>query len=164
MCVISAFDFHLIFSCGRITSPGMWFHKTRRWPLALCCAAATSMWLEQHCIMHGICASVLGVSALLLKRGSAGGTERVHFHDESLQLRSQACFCPLLVAPAVWKTDGGSCMFFLPRVPKVLLLQTVTSGKIVLYQVHGMMSLIAQWRFKGISSNAWKLLFCRLYY
>lgn len=62
--------------------------------------------------MHGICASVLGVSALLLKRGSAGGTERVHLHDESLQLRSQACFCPLLVAPAVWKTDGGSCMFF----------------------------------------------------
>lgn len=39
---------------------------------ALCCPVAKSMWLEQRCIMPGICASVLGVSALWPKQCWAG--------------------------------------------------------------------------------------------
>lgn len=64
--------------------------------------------------MPGICASGLAAPALLLKRGSAGGGRAVHVHDEGVQLRAQV-----------------GVGFFPHGLPKVLLLPTGSSGKIV---------------------------------
>lgn len=56
-------------------SVSMWFYETRL-PLLFCCTIAKSMWLEQHCVMPEIWASVLGVSALWLKQGWAWAWSR----------------------------------------------------------------------------------------
>lgn len=77
---------------------------------ALCCTMAKSMWLKQRCIMPEICASVLGVSLLWLKRGWAGA-EQAQFHCHSSALLLRATCLPARILEAFGHL-GGKILFF----------------------------------------------------